>query len=78
MFYDLLNDYDGCSLNNLVEKEKEWKRERQREKLINEQNFVCNYTAMLYGPAQKRADKKERMRRSRSMPKMNEEIVSNP
>ena len=78
MFYDLLNDWG--SLDNLEEKEKEWKRMRQQQQLKNDL-LICPYTALynvnkLSSMATARDQKRERMRRSRSMPKMNDEIVS--
>ena len=78
MFYDLLNDFGG--LDNLEEREKEYKRLQQRKKLENEL-MICPYTAILSQGAVNKYKvaqvKQERMRRSRSMPKMNDEIVSN-
>ena len=77
MFYDLLNDFGG--LDNLEEREKEYKRLQQRKKLENEL-MICPYTAILSQGAVNKYKvaqvKQERMRRSRSMPKMNDEIVS--
>jgi hypothetical protein len=75
MFYDLLNDFGG--LDNLEEREKEYKRLQQRKKLENEL-MICPYTAILSQGAVNKYKvaqvKQERMRRSRSMPKMNDEI----
>ena len=79
MFYDLLNDEFG-SLDNLEEKEKEYKRfkQLQQQKAQAVLNF-CPYSELLYaGAVQKhkiKDQRQERMRRARSMPKMNEEIV---
>lgn len=74
MFYELLTEF-GC-LDNLEEKEKEYKRLRSQQQLRNE-SLICPYTALL--PVNRHHNKsatKEKMRRSRSMPKMYDEIVS--
>ena len=76
MFYDLLNEFG--SLYNLEEKEKEYKRLRQQQQLKNE-SLICPYTALL--PVNRHHNKtatKEKMRRSRSMPKINDEIIVSP
>ena len=78
MFYDLLNEAFG-SLDNLEQLEKEYKRVKQQQTLKND-NIICAYTALLPNPnvnrVKTRDQKQERMRRARSMPKMNEDIVS--
>ena len=81
MFYDLLNEAFG-SLDNLEQLEKEYKRVKQQQILKND-IITCAYTALLPNPhttihhRNKKGDnKQERMRRARSMPKMNEDIVS--
>ena len=83
MFYDLLNDCRGGNLDNLESREKEWKRMRQQEQFQRDL-MICPYTAnfpLVPVPSMRtyvtnRVQKQERMRRSRSMPKMSDEIVS--
>ena len=77
MFYELLNDDFGC-LDNLESKEKEYLKLKKQQQLQND-NLICTYTALLHGPVNRiknKDQKQQRMRRARSMPKMNEEIVS--
>lgn len=77
MFYELLNDDFGC-LDNLESKEKEYMKLKKQQQLQND-NLICTYTALLHGPVNRiknKDQKQQRMRRARSMPKMNEEIVS--
>ena len=77
MFYELLNDDNGC-LDNLETMEKEYMKMKRQQALQND-NLICNYTALLHGPVYKiknKDQKQQRMRRARSMPKMNEEVVS--
>ena len=79
MFYDLLNEAFG-SLDNLEKHEKEYRRLKQQQNLKNE-NLICAYTALLPNPnnvnvcgvKKNKEQKQERMRRARSMPKMNEQ-----
>lgn len=73
-FFDLLNDYGKSTLEQLDEKEKEMMRTKKKQEL--NENMLCSYTSMFYGPTKpaNKAQKLERMRRSRSMPKMNDEI----
>ena len=76
MFYELLNDDFGC-LDNLEKKEKEYMKVKKQQQLQND-NLICTYTALLHGPVNRiknKDQKQQRMRRARSMPKMNEEIV---
>ena len=76
MFYDLLNDDFGC-LDNIESKEKEYKRLKQQEKLQKD-NMICAYTALLHGPVNRvknRDERQERMRRARSLPKINGDMV---
>ena len=79
MFYDLLNEAFG-SLDNLEKNEKEYKRLKQQQPLKND-NIICAYTALLpaapVNRVKTRDQRQERMRRARSMPKMNGDIVSN-
>ncbi len=73
-------------MEDLEEKEKEWKEAQRREKeqqaLMNCENLLPNHTASFFGPQQKSENKiqrlerfQQRMRRCRSMPKMTQEEV---
>ncbi len=86
MFYQLLQDYGKEALEDLEEKEKEWKEEQRRARdnqcMLNCENLLPNHTASFFG-AQQRPESKiqrlermqQRMRRCRSMPKMSQEEV---
>ena len=77
-------DYGKQSLEDLEEKEKEYKENlrRQREMSVNCENILVMHTDKFYGPGQKteskiqRLERIQRMRRCRSMPKMTQEEVS--
>ncbi len=82
-------DYGKQALEDLEEKEKEWKeaqrRERAQQAMLNCENLLPNHTASFFGPQQKPESKiqrlermQQRMRRCRSMPKMTQEEVSLP
>ena len=77
MFYDLLNEAFG-SLDNLEKLEKEYRRVKQQIQLKND-NMILSYTALLPKTPSIRLknqdQKQERMRRARSMPKMNEQDI---
>jgi len=77
MFYDLLNEAFG-SLDNLEKLEKEYRRVKQQIQLKND-NMILSYTALLpKTPSihlKNKDQKQERMRRARSMPKMNEQDI---
>lgn len=76
MFYDLLDDNCG-SIDDLEEKEKEYRRFKQQQQFQND-HLVCAYSALLHGPVSKvknRDMRQERMRRARSLPKINSEMV---
>ena len=76
MFYDLLNEAFG-SLDNLEKLEKEYRRVKQQIQLKND-NMILSYTALLPKTPSirlKTDQKQERMRRARSMPKMNEQDI---
>ena len=77
MFYDLLNEAFG-SLDNLEKLEKEYRRVKQQIQLKND-NMILSYSALLpKTPSihlKNKDQKQERMRRARSMPKMNEQDI---
>ena len=70
-FGKLLSDYGKSTLEQLEQKEKELK-ELQKKQQEHSDNILILHTASFYGP-NTRNDRQERMRRSRSMPKINQE-----
>ena len=74
-FGKLLQDYGKSTLEQLEEKERELK-ELQKKQQEHSENIMLLHTATFYGPQQRSENKVqrlERMRRSRSMPKINQE-----
>ena len=75
-FGKLLQDYGKSTLEQLEQKEKELK-ELQKKQQEHSENLLLLHTATFYGPAQRKEECKnarlERMRRSRSMPKINQD-----
>lgn len=72
-FGKLLQDYGKSTLEQLEQKEKELKELQKKQQEHNE-NILLLHTATFYQPvASQRNEQKERMHRSRSMPKINQE-----
>ena len=78
-FGKLLQDYGKSTLEKLEDKERELK-ELQRQQEDTSENILLLHTATFYGPQQRvenKVQRLERMRRSRSMPKINQEANIN-
>ncbi len=84
LFYQLLTEHGKEALEQLEEKEKEYRDQKKLEKenILNCENVLVMHTASFYGPLSKpesklnRLEKIQRMSRCRSMPKMTQEEVS--
>ena len=70
-FGKLLSDYGKSTLEQLEQKEKELK-ELQKKQKEHSENILLLHTASFYGPTT-RDERKERMNRSKSMPKITQE-----
>lgn len=76
-FGKILDHYGKSTLEMLEEKERELKELQKRQQEQSE-NILLMHTQTFYGPSQRlenKVQRLERMRRSRSMPKMNEEVI---
>ena len=74
-FGKLLSDYGKSTLEQLEQKEKELK-ELQKKQQEHSENILLLHTASFYTPSgisAKKNERQERMQRSRSMPKINQE-----
>ena len=74
-FGRLLSDYGKSTLEQLEQKEKELK-ELQKKQQVHSENLLLLHTASFYEPtgvSAKKNERQERMQRSRSMPKINQE-----
>ena len=74
-FGRLLSDYGKSTLEQLEQKEKELKKLQKMQEEHSE-NLLLLHTASFYAPSgisAKKNERQERMQRSRSMPKINQE-----
>ena len=74
-FGRLLQEFGKSTLEKLEEKERELKELQKRQQEQSE-NILVMHTALFYGPKpENKVQRLERMRRSRSVPKLNQEEV---